>query len=180
MPGYDKIPTCLTSEQRLPRTHIPSDLSNREIARYYTFTEEELELIRRRRRASNRLGIAVQLTLLKFPGQTLIEIKDVPKAVLATIAEQVGIPASALLLSAIVNANTRCMSIWMNSDESVDFVHAAGVSICWWPDHRFLALTQDLDLEKKLDILKLANEAHLGSPGSSRRKSSGAGDRLLH
>ncbi len=58
MPGYDKIPTYLNPEQRNALTHIPPDLSDREIARYYTFTEKERELINRRRRASNRLGFA--------------------------------------------------------------------------------------------------------------------------
>jgi TnpA family transposase len=94
VPGYDKIPTYLNAEQRHALTHIPPDLSDRKIARYYTFTEKERELINRRRRASNRLGIAVQLALLKFPGRTLMEVKEVPKPVLAAVAEQVSIPAS--------------------------------------------------------------------------------------
>src|SRR5712691_2680701 len=89
VPGYDKIPTYLNPEQRHALTQIPSDLSERDIARYYTFTEKERELINRRRRASNRLGFAVQLALLKFPGRTLMEVKEVPRPVLATIAEQV-------------------------------------------------------------------------------------------
>jgi len=72
VPGYDKIPTYLNPEQRHALTHIPPDLSDREIARYYTFTEKEQELINRRRRASNRLGFAVQLAVLKFPGRTLM------------------------------------------------------------------------------------------------------------
>src|SRR6266567_634653 len=95
VPGYDKIPTYLNPEQRHELTHIPPDLSDREIARYYTFTEKERELINRRRRASNRLGFAVQLALLKFPGRTLMEVKEVPRPVLAAIAEQVGVPVSA-------------------------------------------------------------------------------------
>ena len=95
MPGYDKIPTYLNPEQRHALTQIPSDLSERDIARYYTFTEKERALINRRRRASNRLGFAVQLALLKFPGRTLMEVKDVPRPVLIAIAEQIDVPASA-------------------------------------------------------------------------------------
>src|SRR5258706_15685175 len=52
-------------------------------------------LINPRRRRRNRLGFAVQLALLKFPGRTLMEVKEVPKPVLAAIAEQVGVPVSA-------------------------------------------------------------------------------------
>ena len=95
MPGYDKIPTYLNPEQRHALTQIPPDLSDRDITRYYTFTEKERDLINRRRRASNRLGFAVQLALLKFPGHTLMEVKEVPRVVLTAITEQVGVPASA-------------------------------------------------------------------------------------
>jgi TnpA family transposase len=97
VPGYDKIPTYLNLEQRYALTQIPSDLSDRDIARHYTFTEKERELINRRRRPSNRIGFAVQLALLKFPGRTLMEVKDVPRAVLTAIAEQVDVSASAFL-----------------------------------------------------------------------------------
>ncbi len=82
MPGYDKIPTYLNPEQRHALTQIPSDLSERDTARHYTFTEKERELINRQRRAANRLGFAVQLALLKFPGRTLMEVKDVPRPAL--------------------------------------------------------------------------------------------------
>ncbi len=71
------------------------DLSDREITRYYTFTQKELDLIHRRRRPSNRLGFAVQLALLHFPGRTLMEVKEVPKAILSAIADQVAVPVSA-------------------------------------------------------------------------------------
>ena len=35
---YDKLPTYLNAEQRYALTQIPADLSDREIARYYTFS----------------------------------------------------------------------------------------------------------------------------------------------
>ncbi len=88
VPTCDKISTYLNPEQRYALTQIPSDLSDRDIARHYTFTEKERELINRRRRASNRLGCAVQLTLLKFPGRTLMEVKEVPRAMLRALAPQ--------------------------------------------------------------------------------------------
>ncbi|HEX4714627.1 MAG TPA: DUF4158 domain-containing protein [Ktedonobacteraceae bacterium] len=37
----------------------------------------------------------IPLALLKFPGRTLMEVKEVPRAVLTAIAEQVDVPASA-------------------------------------------------------------------------------------
>src|SRR5438034_10306478 len=96
VPRYDKIPTYLNPEQRHALTQIPSDLSDRDIARHYTFTEKERELMNRRRRASNRIGVAVQLALLKFPDRTIMEEKEIHKAELTAIADQLEIPASAV------------------------------------------------------------------------------------
>jgi hypothetical protein len=56
VPGYDKIPTYLNPEQRYTLTQIPSDLSDRDIARHYTFTEKERELIKTQRRGTCKIG----------------------------------------------------------------------------------------------------------------------------
>ncbi len=45
MPFPSRTPTSLTPEQRHALTQIPADLSDREIARYYTFTQRDLDLI---------------------------------------------------------------------------------------------------------------------------------------
>src|SRR5437867_8032343 len=82
---HKKIPTYLTDEQRQMMMEIPTDLSDRDLARYYTLTSEELELVNRRRRPANRFGFAVQLALLHFPGRPLAEYrnqKQVPRPIL--------------------------------------------------------------------------------------------------
>ena len=43
----------------------------------------------------NRLGFAVQLAVLRFPGRPLKDLAGVPSRVLAAIADQVQVPASA-------------------------------------------------------------------------------------
>ena len=53
---YKKIPTYLTDEQRQVMMEIPPDLADRDLARYYTLTSEELALVHRRRRPANRFG----------------------------------------------------------------------------------------------------------------------------
>lgn len=63
---HKKVPTYLTDEQRQVMMEIPTDLSDRDLACYYTLTSEELELVNRRRRPANRFGFAVQLALLLF------------------------------------------------------------------------------------------------------------------
>ncbi len=39
-----------------------------ELIRHYTFSETDLSIIRQRRGPANRLGFAVQLCYLRFPG----------------------------------------------------------------------------------------------------------------
>ena len=67
MPFTSKTPTYLIPEQRHALTQISADLSDREIARYYTFTQKDLDLIHQRRCRHNRLGFAVQLAVLRYP-----------------------------------------------------------------------------------------------------------------
>src|SRR6266702_3806194 len=71
VPFTSRTPTYLTPEQRHTLTQIPADLSDREIARYYTFTQKDLDLFHQRRRRHNLLGFAVQLAVLRFPGRPL-------------------------------------------------------------------------------------------------------------
>ena len=59
------------------------------IVRHYTFSPEDLALIRKRRRAANRLGFAVNLAYLRFPGRVLVVEEAPPADMLAFIAKQV-------------------------------------------------------------------------------------------
>ena len=58
------------------------------VARSYTFSADDLTLIKQRRRPQNRLGFAVQLAYLRFPGRTWLASEEVPPRVLAYIADQ--------------------------------------------------------------------------------------------
>ncbi len=59
-----------------------------ELIRHYTFSEPDLSLIRQRRGDANRLGVAVQLCLLRFPGQGLLPDASVPPPLLQWIGRQ--------------------------------------------------------------------------------------------
>src|SRR5712691_9706033 len=153
VPGYDKIPTYLNPEQRHALTQIPSDLSERGIARYYTFTEKERELINRRRRASNRLGFAVQLALLKFPGRTLMEVKEVPRSVLTAIAEQVDVPASAF-----ASYGERENTLYEHLDE---LRRECGFRACGWREYLLVAkslLADAMESDRPLSLIETALE----------------------
>jgi TnpA family transposase len=52
--------------------------SRDDLIQYYSFTESDLSLIRQRRGDANRLGFAVQLCLLRFPGYALAVDMPVP------------------------------------------------------------------------------------------------------
>lgn len=78
----------LSPTQRLQFTEIPDSITTRDIARYYTFSNDELKVIKERRRPHNRLGFAVQLSYLRFPGRVWSLGEIVPEAVLFYIASQ--------------------------------------------------------------------------------------------
>lgn len=81
--------TCLTPEQREALFAIPTDASA--MAKHYVLSASDLDLVRVKRRAGNRLGFALQLCLLRFPGQGL-RADDVPaETMIAFVAAQLGI-----------------------------------------------------------------------------------------
>ena len=61
------------------------------IVRHYTFAQDDLALIRRRRRDVNRLGFAAHLGYLRFPGRVLGTEEVPPPDMLAFIASQIGV-----------------------------------------------------------------------------------------
>lgn len=132
---------------------IPPDLSDREIARYYTFTEQERELINRRRRDSNRLGFAVQLALLRFPGRTLMEVKQVPRPVLTSIAEQLGVAPSAF-----ADYGERENTLYEHLDE---LRRECGFRSCGWKEYLLVArslLTDAMESDRPLPLIETALE----------------------
>lgn len=66
-----------------------------EIARQYTLDARDLAIVRRRRGAHNRLGFAVQLCYLRYPGQATGADAAPPAGILAFVAQQVGVPPEA-------------------------------------------------------------------------------------
>lgn len=63
-------------------------MDEREILRYYTISDEELQIINKQRGAANRLGFAIQITYLRFPGRPLSANEKVPDFIVHTIAKQ--------------------------------------------------------------------------------------------
>jgi len=81
--------TLLSSEQRTRLFAIPIDPA--EMARHYMLSTEDLTVIRAKRRTVNRLGFAIQLCLLRYPGQGLGPGEHPPEAMIVFVAHQLGV-----------------------------------------------------------------------------------------
>lgn len=86
----------LTPDQRKALLQIPED--EWILGTYYTFSKRDLEIINKRRREENRLGFAVQLAVLRYPGWPYTHIKNIPDSVIHYIAKQIGATATSLSL----------------------------------------------------------------------------------
>ncbi|MFC4387789.1 Tn3 family transposase [Gracilibacillus marinus] len=86
----------LTPEQRKAFMQIPED--EWILGTYFTFSKRDLEIVNKRRRDENRLGFAVQLAVLRYPGWPYTHIKSIPDSVLQYISKQIGASPSSLSL----------------------------------------------------------------------------------
>jgi TnpA family transposase len=66
-------------------------VEQRELVRHFTLLPEDLAAISRRRGDSNRLGYALMLCYLRFPGRALRAGERPPSALLAFVADQIGV-----------------------------------------------------------------------------------------
>lgn len=83
----------LTGEERRRLFGIPDDETA--IVAHYTLGAEDLELVGRRYRAANRLGLATQIALMRHPGFGLQPDTVVPDAVLNYLAAQLFVDVDA-------------------------------------------------------------------------------------
>lgn len=97
----------LSSAQRASLLTIPEDFSERELARYYTLTEEDLAVIRWHRRPENKLGFAVQLGHLRFPGWPWNPAVPPPAAIVVSLAQQLDLDPAHLAAYAIRDPTRR-------------------------------------------------------------------------
>ena len=78
--------TVLTSRQRSALFSLPQHET--ELLRHYTLSDEDLQHIEARRRPRNKLGFALQLCVLRYPGRLLAPGEFVPPPVVEFIGRQ--------------------------------------------------------------------------------------------
>ncbi|MCX6054617.1 MAG: DUF4158 domain-containing protein [Chloroflexi bacterium] len=71
---------------------FPTDES--EALRYYLFSEYDLSFIRQHRQPQNKLGIAIQICYLRYPGYALPPDGQPPSFLLQMIAKQINLDTS--------------------------------------------------------------------------------------
>ena len=79
----------LTDRQRAVLFDLPTDQAA--LLRHYTLADDDLEIIRARRRPHNRFGFALQLCALRYPGRLLAPGEVIPEAVTRFLAAQLGL-----------------------------------------------------------------------------------------
>lgn len=91
-----KVVNLLSPAQRMKLLQIPDDFPEREVVRYYSLSPEDLDIIAEHRRSHNRLGFAVQLAYLRYPGRAWDPEEQIPPNILAYLARQIDEPPEVL------------------------------------------------------------------------------------
>ncbi|MDF3351956.1 Tn3 family transposase [Sulfitobacter sp. KE34] len=86
--------TVLTERQRSALFDLPTDRTV--MLRHYTLADDDLEIIRARRRPHNRFGFALQLCALRYPGRLLTPGEAIPMEVTRFLAAQLGLKSDDL------------------------------------------------------------------------------------
>jgi TnpA family transposase len=81
----------LTDAQEQAYGHFVGPPSNQQLSRYFHLDDADRERVNVRRGAHNKLGLALQLTSVRFLGTFLAEPTAVPSNVVAYVAAQLGI-----------------------------------------------------------------------------------------
>lgn len=87
--------SILTERQRSALFDLPTDDAS--MLRHYILADDDLERINERRRSENRIGFALQLCALRYPGRLLSSDEIIPEKVLRFIAAQLGLTGDDIL-----------------------------------------------------------------------------------
>jgi len=87
--------SILTERQRTSLLDLPTDEVT--ILHHYTLADDDLDHINERRRPENRIGFALQLCALRYPGRFLSSDEVIPEQVIRFIGAQLGLTGDEIL-----------------------------------------------------------------------------------
>jgi TnpA family transposase len=82
----DKTPRLLTPEEQLLFTTIPDNLSIQDMSLHYLLNPQDKDFIYQHRGDGNRLGVALQLCTLRFPGRYLMQMTSISEQFIIYVA----------------------------------------------------------------------------------------------
>lgn len=86
------MPVSFLSEAERERFNsFPADLSTEDLIAFFTLSENDLQQIPKTASATNRLGFALRLLLLRFLGFQLPDVSKIPVAVVKYVAGQIAV-----------------------------------------------------------------------------------------
>jgi TnpA family transposase len=86
------MPVSFLSETERERFNsFPADLSTNDLFTFFTLSDTDLLQIPKTASAANRLGFALRLLLLSFPGFQMQELSELPPSVVNYVAEQINV-----------------------------------------------------------------------------------------
>lgn len=87
--------TVLTERQRFAIYDLPNEQAV--LLRHYVLSDHDMEHVNQRRRPENRLGFALQVCALRYPGRLLQPGEEIPNDLLSFVGAQIGLTANDLL-----------------------------------------------------------------------------------
>jgi Domain of unknown function (DUF4158) len=78
-------------EQLEASERLPQDIDPDTLRKYFTLTRPDLEQVDQCRGATNKLGFAVQLCMLRWRGHFLRDTREIPEPVLEILSLQLGV-----------------------------------------------------------------------------------------
>ena len=92
----------LSARQRSALLDLPTDEAS--LLRHYILADDDLIHVDRRRRPENRIGFALQLCALRYPGRMLAPGEVIPLAASAFLGAQLGIAGGGALILGVMLA----------------------------------------------------------------------------
>ncbi len=95
----------LSDRQHAVLFDLPTDQAD--LLQHYTLADDDIEHIRARRGAQNKLGFALQLCAFRYPGRLLTAGEVIPRQVSEFIAAQIGVKSDDLIRYAEIDVTRR-------------------------------------------------------------------------